>query len=340
MNNPKILTIAIPAFNMEHFLSRCLDSILNIDIVEWLEILVINDGSKDSTLELAKKYESQYPYIIKVIDKENGGWGSAINKAINISEGKYFRILDADDWYDTNSFQQYVYQLKDLDYDMILTPYCYEYVTKGVQKEVPFKNVEYNKGYVYSDLHSLKWGKNWFDLPSITYRTKLLQNSNIKISECFYSDIEYDYLPIKYVKSFIFLPYNIYRYYIGREGQSVSPEGTTKNYKDHLYITQKVIDYYLKAIDSEDIIFSNFIKNIAIAKIIQNYVALLKFYIDRKEANILLSQFNTNLYKTSKYLYKLSGWRLSICHLIYPILLWRYFRYNIYQSYLYKFVKK
>lgn len=336
MGSLKILTIAIPAYNMEKYLSRCIDSVLCIDLIEELEILIINDGSKDRTLEIASEYERKHPNIIRVVDKENGGWGSAINKAISFATGKYFRILDADDWYDSISLRQFIIQLKKLNCDLILTPYRYEYVNQGIQKEIPFKHVKYYKEYEYSDLLSLNWGKDWFDLPSITYCTEILQINNIRVAECFYSDIEYDYLPIKYVKSFIFLPINIYRYYIGREGQSVSPEGTTKYYKDHLYITKRAINYYLNMVASEDIVYAGFIKKIAIAKICQNYIALLKYYIDRTEANILLSEFDRYLYATSKELFKHSAKKLSIYNVIFPIKLWRCFGYNIYQSDLYR----
>ena len=340
MNNPKILSIAIPAYNMEQYLARSLDSILNIDFVSDLDVLIVNDGSKDRTLDIAKKYESRYSGIIRVVDKKNGGWGSAINMAISLASGKYFKILDADDWYDSSSFQTFIAQLKEIDCDLVLTPYCFEYVAQGLQKEASFRNVAYNKKYEYTDLLSLNWGNDWFELPSITYRTALLQNNNIKVTECFYSDIEYDYLPIKYVRSFIFLPFSIYRYYIGREGQSVSPEGVTKHYEDHLHITKNVIDHFLNTLDCKDNVYSNFIKGVTVAKIIQNYQALLIYYTDRKTANILLSQFDSYLVAKSKYLYNHVGCKLSKYHLIYPILLWRYFRYNIYQSYLYKFIKR
>ena len=211
INNSKILTVVIPAYNMEKYLNRSLDSILCGDLIADIEILVVNDGSKDQTLKIAREYEDKYPDIVKVVDKENGGWGSAINKAISIALGKYFKILDADDWYDKALFHGFIGELKKIDSDLLLTPYRYVYVAEGTQKDVLFKNIEYNREYAYSDLLTLDCGVDWFEMPSITYRTELLQTNKIRVSECFYSDIEYDYLPIKFVKSFIFLPYNILR---------------------------------------------------------------------------------------------------------------------------------
>ena len=99
----KLFTIAVPAYNMELYLKRCLDSILLPKLQNSLEVILINDGSKDNTLSIARHYEKQYPEMLKVIDKTNGGWGSAINCEIQEATGKYFKILDADDWFDSKA---------------------------------------------------------------------------------------------------------------------------------------------------------------------------------------------------------------------------------------------
>ena len=99
----KILTIAIPAYNMEKYVGRCLDSVLHTAMTNTIEVLLINDGSKDSTLRIAQEYATKWPETLRVINKPNGGWGSAINCAISEAAGKYFKILDADDWFDTQA---------------------------------------------------------------------------------------------------------------------------------------------------------------------------------------------------------------------------------------------
>lgn len=107
----KVLTIVIPTYNMEKFISRCLDSLLILNIND-VEILVINDGSRDNSSKIAHEYQEKYPLSIKVIDKENGNYGSCINVALSMATGKYFRILDADDYFDNKSFANYVDMLK------------------------------------------------------------------------------------------------------------------------------------------------------------------------------------------------------------------------------------
>ena len=119
----KLLTIIIPTYNMEMFLKRCLDSLLldDMTLLGKLEVLIINDGSKDSSSKIAHNYSEQHPCVFKVIDKENGNYGSCINAGLKVATGKYVKILDADDWFDNNQFLIYVKVLTSLDSDLVLT---------------------------------------------------------------------------------------------------------------------------------------------------------------------------------------------------------------------------
>lgn len=336
MKKSKVLTIAIAAYNMEQYLSRCLDSLVCINNINDVEILIINDGSNDATLQIARKYESLYPLSVKAIDKPNGGWGSVVNLAILKATGKYFKLLDADDWYESGPFGEFVSRLSTVSCDLVLTPYVLEYVESGKKKSVLFQNIDFGKIYDYSQLVQLRWGKDWFDLPSITYRTEILQKNHITIAECFYADIEYDYLPLRHIKNFIFLDLSIYRYFIGRVGQSVSREGSTRHYSDHLKITRRAIEYYnTQRQEGIDKIYLEIVRRIAKAKICQNYVVLLRYYLYRTEADKLLLDFDNYLRETNEELYNKVEKRLGIPGL-HPIKLWRKYRYNIYQSFFYK----
>ena len=140
--NNKILTVGIAAYNMELYLSRCLDSLVCIGNLNDVEILIVNDGSTDATLQIAQEYESLYSQSVKVIDKPNGGWGSVVNLVIQEATGKYFRLLDADDWYESDSFSEFVSRLSAISSDLVLSPYMLEYVEIGKKRLVPFQNVE------------------------------------------------------------------------------------------------------------------------------------------------------------------------------------------------------
>ena len=106
---------------MEKYLNRCVDSLLALDILDDIEIIIVNDGSKDATLSIANQYKVQYPNSVVVIDKPNGHYGSTVNAALKVATGKYFRILDADDWFDTEAFVVFVNKLKDIDVDCVYT---------------------------------------------------------------------------------------------------------------------------------------------------------------------------------------------------------------------------
>lgn len=341
MATSKILTISIAAYNMQDFLSRCLDSLLNVEIIDDIEILIINDGSRDETLKIAQSYQERYPASIKVVNKENGGWGSTVNLGIQIATGRYFKLLDADDWFNTKEFVTFIYKLKNINVDLIVTPYSKEFVSKSKTKKYGFTNVEYSKIYNFQ-----KWdgyyncGTFWFDLPSITYRTELLQKNSIQISECFYSDIEYDCYPLKYIHSIVFFDYCVYKYFIGRDGQSISAEGATKHYQDHFYICQKMIDFYVNSLNSSSLIVCSILKQVALAKIRLNYEALMRLYINRLEAKKLLKEFDFYLKCKNIELYNLLEYQWHIKKIIYPLFLWRKFRWNVYQSYIFNFLYK
>lgn len=119
----KILSIIIPSYNMEAYLAKGLDSVLSIDNPSPLDVIVVNDGSKDGTLEIARSYATRFPGIVNVIDKENGHYGSCINAGLKIAQGKYVRILDADDSFYTDEFEEFVKFLKTTDADLIVNDY-------------------------------------------------------------------------------------------------------------------------------------------------------------------------------------------------------------------------
>ena len=119
----KILTIVVPSYNTELYIDECLPTIISSKSIDDIEILLVNDGSTDNTLKKARYFEELYPQSIRVIDKENGGHGSVINRGIKEATGKYFKVIDGDDWVDTAAFNQLVSCLKRVDVDLVMNPY-------------------------------------------------------------------------------------------------------------------------------------------------------------------------------------------------------------------------
>ena len=136
----KTLSIIIPTYNVEKYIDRCLKSILLDSILEDIELIIVNDGSKDSSLQIARKYEKEYKDTIIVIDKENGGHGSTINAGLKAATGKYTKVIDSDDWVNVDDFENFVKELKKLDCDLVITNYTRELVFS--EESIKF---EYNK---------------------------------------------------------------------------------------------------------------------------------------------------------------------------------------------------
>lgn len=246
-----VLTVAVPAYNVEQYVEKCLFSLVNHKWNDRLEILFINDGSKDKTLKKAKDFiRKSGAKNITVIDKENGGHGSAINKGIELAKGKYIRMVDGDDWVDSANLAKQIQLLENLDVDLMLTKGCYEYVQRGKLENI----VEYNtlcEGMVYQfdDLTYPAYGFSEYGplLATAAYRTEVLRKAGFKLSEKKpYVDMEFNSYSLKYIHTVVYYDLDIYRYLIGREGQTVSKDFWKKKYQDHEAIIFNICEYVQK----------------------------------------------------------------------------------------------
>ena len=227
----KILTITIPSYNVEAYIAAALDTMVTINNLDLLEILVVNDGSKDNTVAVAQQYVDKYPNSVRILDKENGGHGSTINAGIREATGKYFKVVDGDDWVDSVALQNLLDFLKDHDAGLIINPcnrvFMYDNQRKKLLVEL---SPETKYGEVISYEDALKYMGELQQMHMTTYRTAILKENNIKISEkMFYVDNEYKIYPSIYLKTAIILKDVLYQYRLGREGQSVAPESLIKN---------------------------------------------------------------------------------------------------------------
>jgi glycosyltransferase involved in cell wall biosynthesis len=215
---------------MESYLPRCLDSVLLKEILNKVEIIIINDGSTDNSLSIAKSYQDKYSGSVIVIDKPNGHYGSCINAALKVASGKYFRILDSDDCFDSVAFIKLIAYLESCCADMIFSNYSRDYISGG--RKIAAKH------------SSEKYIKQLLVMHAITYRTQVLYDAEYKQLEgiC-YTDTEYCFYPLAAVNSFAYIDIVLYHYTIGREGQTVNAETFYKNRDHALQIIQRMIGY-------------------------------------------------------------------------------------------------
>lgn len=242
-----ILTIGVPAYNVEKYIEKTLVSILKAKNASKIEVLVINDGSKDNTAKIVSKYEKESNGIVRLIDKENGGHGSTINRAIKEAKGKYFRLVDGDDWVDYENLDKLIDIMKTNDCDIILTTGSYDYVEQAsFENIISYNNMAEGGIYNFEDLTYPLYGFKKYGplLTTGNYKTKMLQESNFTISEKKpYVDMEFNAFSIRLAKTITYYDLNIYRYLIGREGQTISRDFWKKKYKDHEYIIFSILNY-------------------------------------------------------------------------------------------------
>lgn len=238
----KILTISIASYNVEKCLKNAIRSCLNINenLKNQLEIIVINDGSKDNTLNVANEYAKKYPSIVHVIDKENGGYGSTVNASLEITTGKYLKLLDADDEFDSKELEKHIAYLNNTNADLVIT----DYILKMPNKKVFIHGLE-NLMYGKYDISNLS---RKLEMHACTYKTEILKKANFKLDEkIFYTDTEYVVYPLYYCSNVEYHDCCLYQYSLGDDGQTVSKSSRIKNYKDaKIVFLNLVADYTSK----------------------------------------------------------------------------------------------
>ena len=238
----KLLTVAIPAYNVEKYLMKTIPTFLEKDINEYIEILIVNDGSKDDTLKVAKHLEELYPSMVKAIDKENNGHGSAINKAIELATGKYFKVVDGEDWVNTKNFAKLINYLKTNDSDVVLNSFNRVDISQDKVRKIEAPNVEYDKKYSISDIPLENFDK-FYQIHSITIKTNILRKIPSITENCFYVDQEYVVYPLLFVETITFLNYDVYQYQVGNQNQSVALKNQQKNIAMLEKVTLNLINY-------------------------------------------------------------------------------------------------
>ncbi len=238
----KLLTIVIPTYNMQDYLSRCLDSlIVSSELMEQMEVLVVNDGSKDNSSAIGHEYESRFPETFRVIDKENGNYGSCVNMGLAEAKGTYIKVLDADDWFDSAAFSRFLGMLKEATADLILTPFNTVDALSGQSSLAYHPNLEEGKVYRFPDCTFDEVGV--YMMHAITYRVGLLRSiSYVQTEGISYTDTEWSYNPLYAVKSMSFYDCTVYQYLVGREGQTMDPKVMVKTINQHEIITKSLIE--------------------------------------------------------------------------------------------------
>lgn len=275
----KILTIVIPTYNMQDYLRRCLDSlIVPKEQMKQLEVLVINDGSKDNSSAIAHEYQDKYPDTFRVIDKENGNYGSCVNRGLKEATGKYIKILDADDWFDTQNFNEYMKFLCITDADLIVNDFCM------VNKEGHIiRKCFYGlpKMDVFNEKIRKVFNRKNLQMHGVAYKLKNILDMNYTQTEGIsYTDQEWIYTPLMNVNTVASFDKIVYQYLIGRAGQTMSPATLKKGVLQNQQCVLAIMRSYVKSRNIQNQFISFYLYDQAIVSLRTVYSSYLLKYKD------------------------------------------------------------
>ncbi|WP_313075687.1 glycosyltransferase family 2 protein [Lacrimispora sp.] len=245
----KLLSVAIPCYNSESYMRHCIDSLLPGG--EEVEILIVNDGStKDNTAAVADEYESRYPGICRAIHQENGGHGEAVNAGLRNATGIYFKVVDSDDWVDYSAYMEILNTLRDFvlgekTLDMLISNFVYEKQGAKRKKVMNYRTaLPKNELFDWDDVKVFILGQ-YILMHSVIYRTELLKQCGLELPKhTFYVDNIFVYQPLPHVKTMYYLDVNFYRYFIGREDQSVNEQVMIGRIDQQINVTKLMLGYY------------------------------------------------------------------------------------------------
>ncbi len=237
----KLLSISVAAYNVEAFIEQNLQSFVDSGVLGEVEVLVVDDGSKDSTPQLVQGYAERYPDSIRLIRQENAGPGSTVNKGLENATGRYFRMVDGDDWVEPEAFRRLVEFLRDHDADMVVCDHdevdndTNEHFAKTVSGVQPRKVMPI--GEFCSNLSRIS-------MHDTVYRTDLLKENAIRLFNCFYTDAQYLYFPMLCAKTAVYLPERVYQYRVSLSTQSMSISSMQRNIDMHEKVLFSLIERY------------------------------------------------------------------------------------------------
>lgn len=244
----KIISFAVPCYNSESYMRHCIDTLL--DGGEEVEIIIVDDGSKDGTAKIADEYQEKYPTICKAIHQVNGGHGEAVNTGIANATGMYFKVVDSDDWVDHDAYMKVLETLKDIIrgdqvLDMMVCNFVYEKQGAKKKKVMTYRfALPANELITWDGVRHFHKGQ-YLLMHSVIYRTRLLQDCGLKLpSHTFYVDNIFVFEPLVHVKTMYYLNVNFYRYFIGREDQSVNEKVMIGRVDQQIRVNKIMIDYF------------------------------------------------------------------------------------------------
>lgn len=318
-----VLTIAVPIFNMEWCLEKNLATYDDPRLIGRVEVICLNNASEDGSKAIIEKYVSSRPEIFRLMDRDSRGYGSSINAALAAAEGRYFRIVDADDWVNTEDLVKQADALENCEADVVLTDYRIVDMQTGEMTPVRAGDKGARYGEICRDFDVLR--KTFPMIHATTYRTGLLRDAGFTLQDnTYYVDEEYILLPALYARSILFLDLDIYRYMVANPAQSSSP-GNRSRLQDHQErVIRRIAGEYLAEKERDPQNPALPYVGFRIGKLLGNRFMILLIYVeDRKKGRELAKGWEAYVRETlpdfwpevrtkARILYVLNSLRVSI----------------------------
>lgn len=244
----KLLSFAVPCYNSAAYMEHCVETLLHGG--DEVEIIIVDDGSvKDNTAEIADRLEAEHPGIIKAVHQENGGHGQAVNTGLKNATGLFFKVVDSDDWVDQEAYDRVLDVLRksveeDAGLDMLISNYVYDKEGASHKKVMKYSNLPVNEYFTWDDCGHWRKGQ-YILMHSVIYRTELLRDCGLELPKhTFYVDNLYVFYPLPYVKKMYYLNVDFYRYYIGREDQSVNEKIMIGRIDQQIKVNKLMLEAY------------------------------------------------------------------------------------------------
>ena len=303
MNNNKILSIIIPTYNVADYLETCLKSFENEELIELIEVIVVNDGSTDNSSKIAEKFKRKYPNSYYLLNKENGGHGSTINYGLKNANGKYFMIVDGDDWIEADNLLKICkFLMSDDSYDAVFYNCVVELKYKNKRRKRTLKKI-FNIGKINMNKSKVSI-YNQIGLSNTIYKTTNLRKINLKLLEkTFYVDAEYMLYPMQTLVNCYYFDLTVYHYLIGRPSQSTNLYTALSRIDDRMRVIKNIVNYF-KEKDKFDN-FSLMCYYSKTASIINDYYELL--IRGCEDYNNKIKEFDNYIFDNDKQLFYYMG---------------------------------
>lgn len=236
----KLLTVTVPCYNSQDYMERCITSLVAGG--NRVEVIVVDDGSSDQTGAIADRYAEAYPEIVRVIHQENGGHGAGINAGLQMATGTYFKVVDSDDCV-SDDFCRFLDRLEACEglggVDLFVTNYYYTHTDGVGDRSISYGNA-LPEGKIFG------WGRTgrflvhqMLTIHSCTFRTEVMRRCGTELPrKVFYEDNLMVCRTLPFVQRMYYMNTDLYRYTIGREGQSVQDDVCRRRYPHHLEIAE------------------------------------------------------------------------------------------------------